>query len=98
MGLIIHTNIPVPIKPTTGRKWDKFKRGLHYILDAVVEGFKFIETVRIRKTAGLGVNLTKIYTYGRCFLKGFFNSAEAWRNNGNIDGWRMAEQMRTYTN
>ena len=79
------------MKSTTGRKWDKFKRGLHYIMDAIVKGFNFIETVRIRQTAGLGVNLTEIYTYGRCFPKGFFNSVEAWRNNQDIDGWRMAE-------
>ena len=62
-------------------------------MDAVVQGFKFIETVRIRKTVGLGVNLTEIYTYEGCFLKGFVNSVKAWRNKRDIDGWHMAEQM-----
>ena len=92
-GLIIHTDTPFPMKSTTGKKWDKFKRGLSSILKLVKNREKFVETAESRKVAGLGVNITEVHTSGRSYLKGFFNAVEGWRSNRDIDGWRLADSM-----
>ena len=70
-GLIIHTNTPFPMKSTTGKKWNKFKLGLQWIVDTVADGSTFVKIARLRSVSGLGVNVTEIYSHGRCFLKGF---------------------------
>ena len=77
-GIIIHTGTPFSLKSTTGKEWDKFKKGLNWIVVAGTAGHKFVETVEIRKIVGLGVNITEVYSNGCCFLKGFFNAVEAW--------------------
>ncbi len=92
-GLIIHTDTPFPMKSTTGKKWDKFKRGLSSIRALATAGARFMETAELRKLAGLGVNITEVYTLGRTYLKGFFNVVESWRSNRDIDGWRLADSM-----
>jgi len=92
-GLIIHTGTPFPMKSTTGKKWDKFKKGLRRILEAEEAGHRMINTLDIRKVAGLGVNVTEVYPNGRCFLKGFFNAVEAWRGDRDMDGWRLTDLM-----
>ena len=50
-------------------------------------------TLTLRQIAGLGVNVTEIYPYGRCFLKGFFNAIEGFRDGRDMDGWRLATVM-----
>ena len=92
-GLIIHTDTPFPMKSTTGKKWDKFKHGLQWVVDSACDGASFLETAALRRIAGLGVNITEVYTTGRCFLKGFFNAVEAWRLGRDIDGWKLADAM-----
>ena len=92
-GLIIHTGTPFPMKSTTGKKWDKFKNGLKWVVATGQSGNKFVETAELRKIAGLGVNITEVYSGGRCFLKGFFNAVEAWRGDRDIDGWRLSDAM-----
>jgi len=92
-GVIIHTNTPFPMKSTTAKKWDKFKRGLERVVDSSVSGNGFMDTGDLRSIAGLGVNVTEVYTNGRCYLKGFFNAIEAWRDNRDIDGWRLVDEM-----
>ena len=37
-GVIIHTDTPFPMKSTTSKKWDKFKKGLRVVLDAIDDG------------------------------------------------------------
>jgi len=80
-GFILHTDTPFPMKSTTGKKWDKFKKGLRLILDIHEQGLSFIKTGELRAIAGLGVNITEVYPPGRSFLKGFFNarSLEGWQ-------------------
>jgi len=92
-GVIIHTDTPFPMKSTTVKKWDKFKKGLSLILDSVAEGYTFLETALLRKVAGLGVNITEVYPLGRTYLKGFFNAIEAWREGRDLDGWKLSELM-----
>ena len=92
-GLIIHTNTPFPMKPTTGKKWTKFKDGLNWLIEEVLDGAKFVKTGTLRSLAGLGVHITEIYTHGRCFLKSFFNAVEAWRGDRDLDGWRLSSVM-----
>jgi hypothetical protein len=92
-GLIIHTDTPFPMKSTTGKKWDKFKHGLQWVVDSASEGASFLETAGLRKIAGLGVNITEVYPAGRCFLKGFFNAVEAWWLGRDIDGWKLDDFM-----
>ena len=92
-GLTIHTNTPVRMKPTTGKKYDKFKTGLTWLTDCVKEGIKFVLTGDLRKIAGLGVNITEVYPTGHCYLKGFFNAVEAWRGDRDLEGWRLTDSM-----
>ena len=80
-GLIIHTDTPSPMKSTTGKKWTKFKTGLRGILETSLEGYGWVETSVIRSVAGLGVNVTEVYSWARVYLKGFFNAIEAWRGD-----------------
>ncbi len=76
------------MKLTTYKKWEKFKKGLQSVLDTVKEGFKFIATGYPRAISGLGVNITEVYHNGKCFLKGFFNAVEAWRDGHDPEGWK----------
>ena len=92
-GLIIHTDTPFPRKSTTSKKWNKFKDGLRWIVDSVLEGHNYVDTGSLRGVAGLGVNITEVYSNGHCFLKGFSNTIEAWRGDRDIDGWRLSEAM-----
>ena len=63
------------------------------MLDAVQHGVHFLETSLLRQIAGLGVNVTEVYPLGRCYLKGFFNAMEAWREGRDPDSWRVAQCM-----
>ena len=74
-GFIILTNTPFPRKSTTGKKWAKFKQGLEKVLELEKSEGRAL-TLTLRQIAGLGVNITEIYPYGRCFVKGFFNAIE----------------------
>ena len=47
----------------------------------------FVDTAKIRRIAGLGVDLTEVYRYGRSYLKGFFNTLEAFQGDRDLDGW-----------
>ena len=92
-GIIIHTDTPFPMKSTTVKKWLRFKQGLRLVLDAVEAGNRYIETSALRSVAGLGVNVTEVYPLGRCYLKGFFNAVEAWRDGRDLEGWRLSQEM-----
>ncbi|KAL7534633.1 LOW QUALITY PROTEIN: hypothetical protein ACHAXR_008890 [Thalassiosira sp. AJA248-18] len=93
-GILIHTNTPFPMKSTTGKKWGRFRDGLQWIVDQSEKG-DWIDTAEIRRIAGLGVNITEVYTVGRSFLKlkGFFNAIEAWRYGRDCDGWGLDNAM-----
>jgi hypothetical protein len=41
----------------------------------------------------LWIHLTELYNEGRCFLKGFFNALEAFRDDRDEDGWRVEQSM-----
>jgi hypothetical protein len=90
-GILIHTNTPHPRKSTTLKKWTKFKKGLAWIMEHVMAAHRFIETAELRRVAGLGVHLTEVYPAGRCYLKGYYNAIESWRDNRDINGWRFDE-------
>ena len=91
-GCIIHPGTPFLMKSTTAKKWIRFKKGLSNIFETVKTS-DVIQTSELRKLAGLGVNVTEVYTDARPYLKGFFNAVEAFRNNRDIDGWRLQEVM-----
>jgi len=98
IGLIIHTNTPFPMKSCTGKTWLKFKTGLQALLVIHHSGGRFIETATLRSLAGLGVHITEIYVYGRCYLKGFFNATEAWRGARDLNGWCISDAVTAVTN
>ena len=85
-GEIIHTDTPFPMKSITGKKWAKFKDGLQLVLTKSKDS-GFIETSTLQRVAGLGLHITEVYAYGRCYLKGFFNDVEAFRDGRDFDGW-----------
>ena len=91
-GEIIHTDTPFPMKSTTGKKWAKFKAGLKLVLCGSRDS-GVIETSTLRRVAGLGVHVIKVYPYARCYLKGFFNAIEGFREGRDMDGWRLANAV-----
>ena len=53
-----------------------------------------IDTAELRRVAGLWIHLTDLYLEGRCFLKGFFNALEAFREDrDDEDGWQVDISM-----
>lgn len=78
------------MESTTQEKWDKFVSGLQWVLSEA-EGNSKIETVGLRRVAGLGINLTEIYVELRCYLRLVFNAMESWRDDRDEDGWRRAD-------
>ena len=91
-GVIIHINTPLPIKSTTGKKWGRFKESPGWIATMSKEG-DWTDTAKNRQIAGLGVNVTEVYPYVRCLLKGFCNSIGCWRYNRDVDGWQLSDAM-----
>ena len=63
------------------------------IRNTAKDGNDFIDTGALRSVAGLGGNVTEVYTNGRCYLKGFFNAVEACRFGHSIDGWKLSDTM-----
>jgi hypothetical protein len=85
-GVIIHTDTPFPMISTTKKKWMRFKEGISWIL---TEGRATgsLQTVELRKIAGLGVNVMQVYQDAKCYLKGIFNALEAFRADHDSLGW-----------
>ena len=90
-GVLLHTDTPFPVKSTTTSKWNRFRDGCLYILGAVQTGT--VETAELRRIAGLGVHLSEVYPETRCYLKGFFNAMEAFREGRDLNGWRLERAM-----
>ncbi len=44
---------------------------------------------KLRKIAGLGVNIMQVYQDAKCYLKGIFNAIEAFRSDRDSQGWRV---------
>jgi hypothetical protein len=91
-GCIMHTDTPFPRKSTTKKKWDRFRDGLQWVAETS-EHSDTISTAELRRLAGLGVNVTDVYSDARPYLKGFFNAIEAFRGDRDLDGWRLQEAM-----
>ena len=91
-GAIIHTGTPFPMKSTTTKKLIRFKVGLARITETSKTA-EATSTVKLRKLAGLGVNVAKVHSDAWPYLKGFFNAMEAFRSNRDVDGWRLQEAM-----
>lgn len=89
-GEILHTDQPFPRKSTTGKKWSRFRSGVHWVLENAASTTS-LPTSELRRIAGLGVNVTEVYRDARCYLKGFFNAVEAFRPDRDLNGWRMRE-------
>ena len=92
IGCVLHTDTPFPMKSTTAKKWKRFKDGLGWIAETSNTA-KVIGTAELRRIAGLGVNVTEVYTDCRPYLKGFFNAIEAFRWGRDVDGWRLLNTM-----
>ena len=88
-GTICHTDTPFPMKSTTGKKWTRFRDGLNWMLTQIKDGVSAIDTPELRRIAGLGVNVTEVYPEGRPYLKGIYNAMEAFRDDRDIEGWRL---------
>ena len=91
-GTLLHTSGPFPVKSTTAKKWNRFRDGCKWVLGRAGRG-GFAETAELRRIAGLGVHLSEVYPDTRCFLKGFFNAMEAFREGRDLDGWRLDAVM-----
>ena len=92
-GTLAHTDTPFPMKSTTGKKWTRFRDGLKFIDKHVTDGATAIDTPELRRIAGLGVNVTEVYREGRPYLNGIYNAMEAFRDDRDIDGWRLQTAM-----
>lgn len=104
-----HTDAPYPVKGTTAKKCIRGRSGLDWVWrecglpEDVIDPIGYIkgldkwdvslDTAELHRIAGLWIHLTKLYTEGRCFLKGFFNAMEAFHSDRDLDGWRLLESM-----
>lgn len=79
-GEIIHTDQPFPRKSSTGKKWQRFRSGVHWVLEQAALSLR-VPTDELRRIVDLGVNVTDVYKDARCYLKGFRN----------LDGWWTQE-------
>jgi hypothetical protein len=87
-GVLVHTDTPFPMMATTLKKWERFKKGLAWILtDGRNTGI--LSTAELRRVAGLGVNIMQVYQDAKCYLKGLFNAIEAFRGDRDSLGWRV---------
>jgi len=77
------------MKSTTQDKWDKFKGGLSTIL-AELQDDGMVSSSKLRSTAGLGINITEIYTDYRPYLKSMFLTLESWRDGRDAEGWKLS--------
>lgn len=91
-GVIVSTGSPFPMKSTTAKKWTRFKDGLTWIISSA-DDEGCVDTAELRRIAGLGVHLTEVYCDARCYLTGFFNALEAFREDRDVDGWRLQTAM-----
>jgi hypothetical protein len=87
-GEIINTAEPLPRKSTSAKKWTRFRAGIAWVLEQS-EKVKTVSTAELRRIAGLGVNVTEVYSDARCYLKGFFNAIESFRADRDSNGWRL---------
>jgi hypothetical protein len=87
-GVIVHTDTPFPMMSMTEKKWTRFKEEISWIL---TEGRATgsLQTVKLIKIAGLGVNLMQVYRDAKCYLKGIFNALEAFRADRDSLGWQI---------
>jgi hypothetical protein len=87
-GVIIHTDTPFPMMSTTEKKWTRFKEGIFWTL---TEGRATgsLQTIELRKTARLGVNVIQVYRDAKCYLKGIFNALKAFRADHDSLGWQI---------
>lgn len=109
-GAMVHTNAPHPVQGTTSKKWRRGISGLEWIwrecglplecqdpinyIDNLDCWEVMIDTAELRRVAGLWIHLTDLYLEGRCFLKGFFNALEAFREDrDDEDGWQVDISM-----
>ena len=91
-GAIMHTDTPFPHKSTTAKKWNCFHEGLAWIEETAATS-RVIATAELWRIAGLGVNVTEVYSDARPYLKGCFNAIEAFRRGRDVDGWRLLSLM-----
>ncbi len=72
---------------TTEKKWNCFKAGISWIL---FEGrtAESLSTVELWKISGLEVNVMQVYINAKPYLKGIFNTLEAFRVDRDSMGWR----------
>ncbi|KAL3801862.1 hypothetical protein ACHAWO_003868 [Cyclotella atomus] len=108
-GTMIHTDSPYPVQGTTAKKWSRGRSGLEWVwtqcglpndaedplkyIDSLDSWEVKVDTVELRRIAGLWIHLTEIYMEGRCFIKGFFNALEAFRWDRDLNGWRLHISM-----
>jgi hypothetical protein len=108
-GIMTHTDSPYPVKGTTAKKWNRGRSGLAWVwsncllpdeiedpigyIDSLTDWDVYLDTAELRRISGLWIHLTELYTEGRCFLKGFFNALEAFREGRDLDGWKLEQAM-----
>ncbi len=73
---------------TTEKKWTCFKDEISWILS---EGRATgsLPTAKLRKIAGLRVDVVQVYANAKCHLKGIFNALKAFRADRDSEGWRI---------
>jgi hypothetical protein len=45
-----------------------------------------VPTAKLRRIAGLRVNIMQVYKDSKCYLRGFFNAIEAFRSDRDPEG------------
>jgi len=88
-GKLLHCNNAYPVKSVPQEKWDDIKDGLDWII-ATAEVDDYLDTVGLRRVAGKGMSQTEVYDNLRPYYRSFFNALEAWRENRDLEGWRLA--------
>lgn len=91
-GEIMHTDQPLPRKSTTQKKWTRFKDGVIWVLENS-RSQASLATAKLRRIAGLGINVTNVYKDACCYLKGFFNAIESFRAGRDRNGWRLKKEI-----
>jgi hypothetical protein len=92
-GGIAHTGDGVLVKATTQKKWTKFGKQIRGFLVEIRAG-RPLNYRDLRSSAGLGINVTEVYSDYRCFVSLFFRTMEGWRADRDSHGFRVTDQTQ----
>ena len=89
-GGIVHTSHGLLRKSTTQKKWTKFGKQIRGFLGEIRAGRK-VNYRELRSSAGLGINVTEVYSDYRCFVSLFFRTMQGWRPDRDEHGFHIRD-------